>query len=86
MIRPLATIAVVCLLCGPLTAQDVSPIVSEGLVDAPLAQVWAAFTTGEGLRSWMAPHAEIDLRVGGRMLATTTPRDRSMIRRPSRTR
>ncbi len=42
-------------------------VVTEGTVDAPVAQVWVAFTTGEGLRSWMAPHADIDLRVDGLM-------------------
>jgi uncharacterized protein YndB with AHSA1/START domain/uncharacterized protein YciI len=43
-------------------------IVHEGVVDAPVAAVWDAFTTREGLESWMVPHARIDLRVGGRML------------------
>jgi uncharacterized protein YndB with AHSA1/START domain len=42
--------------------------VTEGIVEAPLDQVWAAFTTKQGLESWMVAHAEIDLRVGGRML------------------
>lgn len=37
------------------------------VVAAPLDAVWAAWTTGDGLRSWLAPHAEIDLRIGGRM-------------------
>lgn len=36
------------------------------VVDAPLAKVWADLTTKEGLESWMVPHAEIDLRSGGR--------------------
>lgn len=34
-------------------------------LDAPLAEVWDAFTTNEGLESWMVPHANVDLRVGG---------------------
>lgn len=42
----------------------------EGIVDAPIEDVWAAFTTKEGIESWMVPHAEIDLRVGGKMLTT----------------
>lgn len=50
-------------------AQNISPLVSEGVVNATPAQVWAAWTTGEGLRSWMAPVADIDLRVGGLMRA-----------------
>jgi uncharacterized protein YndB with AHSA1/START domain len=48
-------------------AQDVGPIVHEGAVAAPVAQVWQAFSTSEGLRSWLAPHAEIDMKVGGLM-------------------
>ncbi|MEK6644274.1 MAG: SRPBCC domain-containing protein [Planctomycetota bacterium] len=40
----------------------------EGVVDAPVTDVWKAMTTQEGMESWMVAHAEIDLRVGGRML------------------
>ena len=54
---------------GRAAAQDVSPLIHDAIVAAPAADVWAAFTTGEGLRSWMAPHAEIDLRLGGLMRA-----------------
>lgn len=59
----------VCLLLsgGAAAAQNVSPIVAEGVIDAPVDQVWAAWATGAGLRSWLAPHAEIDLRIGGLM-------------------
>ena len=48
---------------------SVGPLVHEGLIEAPLETVWQAWTTSEGLRSWLAPHAEIDLRIGGRMRA-----------------
>lgn len=34
-------------------------------VDASLDDAWAAFTTKEGIESWMVPIAEVDLRVGG---------------------
>ena len=54
-------------LWGTVSAQDTSPVVHEGIVEAPLESVWAAFTTTDGLRAWLAPHAEIDLRVGGLM-------------------
>ncbi len=43
------------------------PLEHEGIVDAPVDEVWAAFTTKKGLESWMVPHAEIDLRVNGKM-------------------
>jgi uncharacterized protein YndB with AHSA1/START domain len=40
---------------------------SEALVDAPPAQVWDAFTTRAGMESWMVAHAEVDVRVGGKL-------------------
>ncbi len=36
-------------------------------VAAPREAVWKAWTTAEGLSSWMAPHADIDACVGGVM-------------------
>jgi uncharacterized protein YndB with AHSA1/START domain len=48
--------------------EDLPPVVSEAVINAPVQRVWAAFTTKDGIASWMAPHAEIDLRVGGKML------------------
>lgn len=37
----------------------------EVLVPAPIAEVWAAWTTREGITSFLAPDAEIEARVGG---------------------
>lgn len=48
---------------------DVSPLVHEAVVEAPLPEVWNVWSTSAGLSAWMAPHAEIDLRVGGLMRA-----------------
>lgn len=62
-----AALTMVVGLCSGAMAQDVSPIVAEAVVEAPVEAVWAAWSSGEGLRSWLAPHAEIDLRVGGLM-------------------
>jgi len=53
------------LLVWPVAAQE--PIALEGVVDASVAEVWKLFTTKEGLSSWLAPVAEIDLKVGGAM-------------------
>ena len=50
-------------------AQSVAPLVHEGAIDAPVATVWDAWATSEGLRSWLAPHAEIDFSIGGIMRA-----------------
>jgi len=57
-----------------LRAQDVGPISHEGIVEASVDRVWAAFTTSDGLRSWLAPHAEIELRVGGLMRTNYNPK------------
>lgn len=36
-------------------------------IDADVESVWQAFSTSEGLTKWMAPLADIDLRIGGKM-------------------
>jgi uncharacterized protein YndB with AHSA1/START domain len=46
---------------------DINPLVFETVVDAPLSEVWEAWSTSEGLSQWMAPLVEIDLQVGGLM-------------------
>ena len=69
--RRLLLLAAASSLAGAAGAQDA--IASEGVIAAPVAEVWAAFTTGAGLRSWMAPHADIELRVDGLMRANYKP-------------
>jgi uncharacterized protein YndB with AHSA1/START domain len=54
-------------------AQDVRPISHEGIVEGSVDRVWDAFTTSEGLRAWLAPHAEIELKVGGLMRTNYSP-------------
>jgi uncharacterized protein YndB with AHSA1/START domain len=49
---------------------DQSALTHQAIIHAPVADVWKAFTTREGLESWMVPHAEINLRVGGVMRST----------------
>lgn len=67
MLRTVWVLVIVVLLNGPASAQNVDPIVSESTIDAPVEAVWAAWTTSEGLRAWLAPHAETELRLGGLM-------------------
>jgi uncharacterized protein YndB with AHSA1/START domain len=38
-------------------------------VPAPLPAVWKAFTTSEGLSTWLTPNAVVDLRPGGEWTA-----------------
>jgi uncharacterized protein YndB with AHSA1/START domain len=62
---PLISTAVI--LVGTQCARADDTIVSEGVVNAPVAAVWRAWTTTDGLKSWLAPHADIDLRIDGLM-------------------
>jgi uncharacterized protein YndB with AHSA1/START domain len=43
--------------------------VFEVEIDASIDDVWHAFTTTEGLQSWVAPLSDIDLKVGGKWRA-----------------
>jgi uncharacterized protein YndB with AHSA1/START domain len=50
-----------------VSAADLPPAVSESVVNAPRAEVWRAWTTSAGLQSWLAPVADIELRLDGLM-------------------
>jgi uncharacterized protein YndB with AHSA1/START domain len=41
------------------------PQVTEGFINAPIAEVWRLFTTSEGFKSTGVAQAEVDLRIGG---------------------
>jgi uncharacterized protein YndB with AHSA1/START domain len=45
----------------------------EILIKAPRAEVWKAFATSEGWKSWAMPLAELDLRIGGHLEASYDP-------------
>jgi uncharacterized protein YndB with AHSA1/START domain len=51
----------------PIVADKV--LVLEVTVPAPLSAVWKAFTTSEGLSTWLTPGAVVDLREGGEWTA-----------------
>jgi len=40
-------------------------LVIEVEVPAPVGEVWHAFSTSEGLSTWLTPNAVVDLRPGG---------------------
>lgn len=50
------------------------PQVTEGFVNAPVAEVWRLFTTAEGYQATGADKAEVDLRVGGTLRAHYDPK------------
>jgi hypothetical protein len=45
----------------------------SALIPAPAGAVFAAFTTSGGFRSWAAPIANVDLRIGVRSRPATPP-------------
>ena len=47
-----------------IPAASVDPIVTTGIVNAPLSEVWKVLTTKEGIESWMVAKTEFELRVG----------------------
>src|SRR5262245_40680802 len=51
-----------------------NPLVHEGIVAAPVVDVWAAFTTKEGQESWMVAHSQVELKVGGLMRTHCDPK------------
>lgn len=46
-------------------APDTSPLVHEGVVNAPVAEVWKGISTAEGYKMWGVAQCEYDLRIGG---------------------
>jgi uncharacterized protein YndB with AHSA1/START domain len=55
---------------------DAGKQVTEGIINAPVEEVWTALCTKEGLEAWNVAHAEIDLRVGGLMRTHYDPKGR----------
>lgn len=57
-----------------MAAQAGEPLVTEGFVNAPVAEVWRLFTTSEGYTALGPAHAEVDLRVGGTIRVHRDPK------------
>jgi uncharacterized protein YndB with AHSA1/START domain len=60
----LAALGAASLTAGPAVAGD-RVLRTEVTLEAPVADVWSAWTTEEGLRTFFAPAAHVDLRVDG---------------------
>lgn len=50
---------------APDALQPPEKLVIEIEVPAPVKDVWRAFSTSEGLSTWLFPHATVDLKPGG---------------------
>jgi len=48
-------------------APDTSPLVHEGIINAPIAEVWKGISTADGYKMWGVAQCEYDLRVGGQI-------------------
>ncbi len=61
----LPALGALCMAMVPLAQAAERSLDKEVVVAATVEQVWAAWTTSAGLMSFMAPEAEVQLRVGG---------------------
>lgn len=48
-------------------SEPAPPLVHETTLAAPVESVWHAWTTNAGLSAWLAPRADINLRIGGKL-------------------
>lgn len=55
-------------LCAAAQAKEVS-FINEGVVDAPVEELWKVFATSEGYKVLGPALAEVDLRIGGTIRA-----------------
>ena len=62
---------------GNVKSASLEPLVTEGIVNAPIADVWKVLTTKEGIESWMVMKTDIDLRPGG-LWRTSYSKDSSL--------
>jgi uncharacterized protein YndB with AHSA1/START domain len=72
MQRWFITLAVMGMLAPAARAGD-RILRTEAVVHAPVAEVWKAFTTKEGIQAWMVPVAEVDWRIGGTIKTNYNP-------------
>lgn len=70
--RKWMSVAVLLVVASSCAAQE-RVLRTAATVHAPVAEVWKAFTTSDGVRSWMVPVAEVDFRVGGTIQTNYNP-------------
>jgi uncharacterized protein YndB with AHSA1/START domain len=51
--------------CGTASAADEVSFVNEGVIPAPIDEVWRVFSTSDGYKALGPSLADVDLRVGG---------------------
>ena len=65
MKKTLLLALLLCVLAARLHAASAEPVVTEGLVNAPVDAVWKAFTEKAVIEKWIVAKTEIELKVGG---------------------
>ena len=73
MIRILSLACSVAAFSATLAVAEDDRQVLEIEIDASIDQVWDAFTTTAGLKSWAAPLADVDFKIGGKWRANYNP-------------
>jgi uncharacterized protein YndB with AHSA1/START domain len=53
--------------CGAAQAADEVSFVNEGVIPAPIDEVWKVFSTAEGYKALGPALADVELRVGGKI-------------------
>ena len=74
--RVLLAAAVMLAAIAPARAAD-DVVVTEGVIDAPVAEVWRAWTTKAGMESWMVGKTDFELKVGA-LYATSYDRQSTL--------
>jgi len=66
--------AALLMLLGTTTPSNAGdPQVTEGIINAPVAEVWRVLTTADGYRLLGVAHADVDLEIGGEIRSHYDP-------------
>jgi uncharacterized protein YndB with AHSA1/START domain len=63
-------------------ARAAEALVTEGFINAPVAEVWRLFTTSEGYKSTGVTQASVDLRIGGEIRSHYGPHGQGQLGDP----
>lgn len=66
-------LALLAWLPNPVCAVEDQRVVYVTEIDASVDEVWKAFSTSQGLQSWMAPIATIEMSIGGKLKSNYNP-------------
>ena len=66
MIRSISLTCTVAVFSATLAVAEDDRQVLEMEIDASIDRVWDAFTTTAGFKSWAAPLAYVDFKIGGK--------------------